>query len=293
MPAEVDATDNQNADNTQRRKDGRHVSSKAMAQIIKNATEKGQRNAIKAHAKQLGYKDAADMNAALQRATQQQAQPVQETPKPAQPVTAQPVAVAPKPQTQERGDMSRKDKDKRNAQPAQNAADVRAIEQFKREKEDLKRKFDTERRRNDFLREQIEATKAEAQLKVTAVQAGISDPDYALHLLHGELAGKTADEIAQFDENVYFKGLKKSRPHLFTASAVAEPVAEVAPERAPREPATTGTGGDGQAQPRTADAQRSAAGAKKFDAMKATPQEIDDYMRQRGITPPNATVAHG
>jgi len=73
----------------------------------------------------------------------------------------------------------------------------------------------TERRLKQAERER-DALAAEHSLKLAATKAGVSDVDYAVVLLKRSLTGKSAEELAAFDEGKFFgEELRKSHPYLF------------------------------------------------------------------------------
>lgn len=80
----------------------------------------------------------------------------------------------------------------------------------------------------------LDALKAEMQLRTLAAQVGIKDIDYAIVLIGREIDGLAPEALEKFDERVFFESLRTKMPLLFGEAVV---------------PASTGTGGGGAPAP--------------------------------------------
>ena len=134
---------------------------------------------------------------------------------------------------------------------------ARELERARKEAEKASR----EKRR---LQEMLDAKEAEFRLKQIAMQTGIRDVDYAVHLLTGAIETKSEDDLKSFNETEYFKNLRSSHPYLFGEVAV---------------PATTGTAGGSSAPaaPAPGTAAQQMAKNAAFDARTAP---ADDFKRR-------------
>lgn len=248
-----------------------------MAQISidrlkKENQEKGRRafeKELETKAKAFGYDSVEDMMKAAEQAKKGGA-------------TAQP----PKPATPARPNGNANGKGgKKNGQP-----DPQQTRRAERREREIQARLDRERRdKLKFARKAEDAERrawaaeADGELRVMAIQEGVKDPDYAITLLTREMNEKRSamdDEtykkyVDEFKEAEFFRGLKKTRPHLFTETVV---------------PATTGTdNGSGGAPPPpgTGKVTQAAATAAQVDVRKMSKQEYDQHIRSKGLTPPS------
>jgi hypothetical protein len=116
----------------------------------------------------------------------------------------------------------------------------------------------------------LEAAQSEADLRLSAVRAGITDPDYALALLRKHIGTIVHDEeaLSALDEREFFTGLKKSAPYLFATQSV---------------PATTGPSGEENPPPAP-----SGGGdpAPPVDVRSMSKIEYAKYLQGKGLTDP-------
>lgn len=140
---------------------------------------------------------------------------------------------------------------------------ARELERARKEAEKASR----EKRR---LQDMLDAKEAEFRLKQIALQTGIRDIDYAVHLLTGAIETKNEEELKSFNETEYFKNLRSSHPYLFGEVAV---------------PATTGTAGGSSAPaaPTPGTAAQTIAKNGTFDARTASADEFKKRLAQLGI----------
>lgn len=125
----------------------------------------------------------------------------------------------------------------------------RELQREREAKERERRRAIKAERERERERQERWAAEAHGELARKAIRIGIKDDDYAITLLTREMKHKRAtlsdDDYKkyenEFDEDVYFEGLKRTHPHLFVEQAV---------------PATTGiTQSQGQAPPPPGSAQ--------------------------------------
>lgn len=140
---------------------------------------------------------------------------------------------------------------------------ARELERARKEAEKASR----EKRR---LQEMLDAKEAEFRLKQIAMQTGIRDVDYAVHLLTGAIETKSEEDLKSFNETEYFKNLRSSHPYLFGEVAV---------------PATTGTAGGSSAPaaPAPGTAAQQMAKNAAFDARTASADDFKRRLAQLGI----------
>ena len=149
------------------------------------------------------------------------------------------------------------------------SAEAEALLSSEKAKETNYRKWKASERRNRELKRQMAAKDAEMQLREVAVQAGVTDVDYAIRLMTRDLNGKSEDELKAFNEKEYFSGLKDTRPYLFSIK---------------EQPATTGnTTDEAPPEPKATEVNTAAAEGGKFDARKASKEEFDSRLRQFGF----------
>jgi hypothetical protein len=224
-----------------------------MAQLKRDEREKGKRAALSAldnEAKELGYANHADMIQKLKAKKARGATPPATTREPEDTDNDTPTTQGSRRSTRAEREIARLQEQRRAANRARAASDRKARE----------------------LERQREADRAEHELKIVAVQAGVKDVDYALSLLQRELANKTDAQLKEFDEEAFFKTeLRKKRPYLYETT---------------EEPVTT--------SPSTADTQAvpkpgtpPVPTGEKKDARSMTKQQFDEYLRAKNLTPPH------
>jgi hypothetical protein len=225
-----------------------------MAQLKRDEREKGKRAALSAldnEAKELGYASHADM---IQKLKAKKAR------------GATPPAAAREPEDTDN------DTAPTNGSRRSSRAD-REIARLQEQRRAANRARAASDRKARELERQREADRAEHELRIVAVQAGVKDVDYALSLLQRELANKTDTQLKEFDEEAFFKiDLRKKRPYLYETT---------------EEPVTT--------SPTTSDKDKTLpkpgtppvpSGDKK-DARSMTKQQFDEYLRTKNLTPPH------
>lgn len=248
-----------------------------MNRMAREQRERGQLSL----AKELGYNSVEEMKAAAARSTRSGAR------------------------TPDRGAPPSRRDDRRPAPPAARTArpaeepesrpaptgkqlSQREIDRIARERAELEEKNrrlgrDKARREKEAreLRRELDAKEAEMELKISAIQIGITDPDYALVLLKRHLSGRPSEELAAFNERSFFAGLRKTHPILFNEATA---------------PANTGTGGSatedrtetkpGAPGPKTNTAPQG-NGAGALDARRMTTEELNKLLQSRGLQNPN------
>lgn len=127
---------------------------------------------------------------------------------------------------------------------------------------------------------QVEATKADAEITVAAINAGLVDTDYGKELLRREIAKLTEDPPEGYVSK-FFEGLKKdpSRAHLFKEVTVpAGPTRERPPEGTTgNAPAATVVAGEA---PRAPVAPKPEGGNKSPDVSKMSKPEFSRHLRE-------------
>ena len=162
--------------------------------------------------------------------------------------------------------------------PPANKHDRRAMERYNRdlerwnkERSELTRKVAQSDKRARLAVRDREALEARMALERVAMQKGIKDVDFAIHLITKDLEGKSEEELKTFDEGKFFEGLRTTRPYLFGETVV---------------PATTGTGGEGAPQtPKPGETTAQTATNGQLDARKMKPEEYAALLKKHGINP--------
>lgn len=151
----------------------------------------------------------------------------------------------------------------------------RKFEASEKARKDAVRKWRAGEKRRRGTQRQLAAKEAEMELREVAIQAGIKDVDYSIRLLTRHLSGKTEDDLAAFDEQSFFTGLREDRPYLFGES--------VMPANTGSTPADSGTE---PAAPGPDQTQQVEAESSQFDARKATPEELSARYKELGMNRP-------
>jgi hypothetical protein len=254
------------------------IPEKAMGRIKREEREKGQLKL----AQELGFEsvDAMKAHFAAQKAAPASTRLAANGARNSKP--------APKP-------SQRREREEDEPPPAQSTAPQiqsrdKVVERLSREKAELaeknariaREKARAEKSAREARRE-LDAKEAEVQLKVTAVQCGIQDVDYALVLLQRHCGGKGAEELRTFDERKFFEGLRATHPLLFgevvrpanTGVNGAEKEPGQKPGNNPPTPRVQTTGGNGPT-----------------DARRLTKEEFQKLMNQRGLQDPNGAPSY-
>jgi hypothetical protein len=168
---------------------------------------------------------------------------------------------------------------------AKPAAAARATAAVADERGKMRKQWRREEKLRRETQRQLDAKEAEMGLREEIYKLGVTDVDYALHLLKQEMrvvsnrataaGGDPVAELGKLDRKAFFDGVRKDRPYLFG-------------ERV--QPATTGTNG---AKPDGSDPKAPPAGqpvvegakAQQFDAKSATPQQVQDRLKALGLNP--------
>lgn len=131
-------------------------------------------------------------------------------------------------------------------------------------------------RRARDLQRKLDEKEAELGLRTAAVRAGVTDVDYAIHLVRKAMATMSEADLAAFDEDTYFSAtLRNKFPHLYaveTEPAHTDPAAPTPPP-APKVPEAP--------PPETS----------QKDMRQVSPQEFAESLRKRGLTPPGLGLA--
>jgi DNA-binding transcriptional MerR regulator len=144
--------------------------------------------------------------------------------------------------------------------------------QLKGQNESLKKKHEKEVKR-------LKNKQFEAQLSAAASKAGIVDTDYAVTLFAREVAKGTGE----VDPDVFFAGLKETKPHLFgatttvAATTTVVPPVVVPPTTAPKESAAPGEETPKPSVPGATPPQKTAD--------DDTPEEFNARLRRSGWQP--------
>ncbi len=163
--------------------------------------------------------------------------------------------------------------------PARNARDAaKAAQETNRlteERSRLRKQWRSEERRRRDLQRMLDAKDAEMGLREEMYGFGVTDVDYGLRLLTRQLEGKTEEEIAAFDREAFFKGVRTEKPYLFGEKVVA---------------ATTGTNGtdaagDSPNAPAPGAASVDVAKGQQFNAREAKPGDVQARLRALGLNP--------
>jgi hypothetical protein len=150
-----------------------------------------------------------------------------------------------------------------------------ALVKLEQENAKLRQKADAEARRatvweskhkKDTTR--LKDRQVEMELRVKAAQAGVQDPDYAIHLF-----AKAASAGATTDPDAFFGGLKGTHVYLFAASPVA------APPRAVDVPVTTAPPESRAPGEETPSPAATGAATPNADTDKMSPQDFARHAR--------------
>lgn len=245
------------------------VPTAAMKRIKDDAAAHGRseyQRELDATAQELGYKDHAAWVEASKAAKAQSSQAA----KPAEPATTQPAATE-KPKTSSATDPESRlaaleQENQRLTQNNQSLLD---------EKKRINREAAKLRRETAALRDELTNSQTEAELKLAAQAAGVTDVEYGVAVYMRAIQGMNEEDLKGMDENKFFSDtMRKSHPHLYKAE-----------ERT----VNTGTKSDTQiTTPATGSGNKSQASDNgKVDAKTMTPQEFQTLLRKRGLTPPS------
>lgn len=147
----------------------------------------------------------------------------------------------------------------------------RQMGRYQKQLGEMSKKARTEERRRKDVQRSKDALEARIALERVAIQKGIKDPEYAIHLYTKHIEGKTDEELAKLDESAFFDGLRTSHAYLFGETTV---------------PATTGTGGNNPpAPPKPGNAAANAAANGQVDAMKMDRKQYEEHLKKRNINP--------
>lgn len=232
----------------------------AMKRIREEERENGKQAALESIAKDAGYASHTEFVSALAKLRNQPA--------------AQPAAQAvPAKQVQEEDDGSltpdqvAKMKDSRREQSRYE----RQLEKTLGERNRYAQSATEWQRKAREAQAQVDAVKAEMQLRTIAASVGVQDIDYAITLFSREVEKLSLEQAEKFDEKAYFEGLRKSKPLLFGETVM---------------PATTGTGaGSAPTPPKPNQVVAQTAMNGRVDARKMSAQDYQAHLRKMGISP--------
>ncbi len=127
------------------------------------------------------------------------------------------------------------------------------------------------------------ASQAESELRSIAAGEGITDLEYAIHLIRQHTNGMDEAKLRAFDERAYFRNLRGKYPYLF--NQVQQPANSGLPEN----PGAARTGssvqmavGEQRANQPPAPAPRQPGG--RVDTSKMSRGEFQEYLRGKGIS---------
>lgn len=241
------------------------IPTRAMAQIKQAEREKGKKLAIQelnARAKALGFNTWEALEAAaIQKPSTAPKSPPAGLPEEAKETPQATQGQQPPKQVQPAQKASQKPSNGRDLQ--------RELARAAEEKRRLNQQRAAEEKRRRALEQQLDATQAENALRLAAVKAGVTDPDYALHLLRNKLQNKSAEELESFDEDEFFsKNLRETHPYLYGVET---------------RPASTS---QSAAPPTPSKATQAPNGSGPIDARKLSREEFDQRLKQLNLTPP-------
>lgn len=228
---------------------------KSVKEKAANRGRRSERLLLNERAKELGYDSVDDLLAAM--ATNKSEPEIEE------------------PESEEEEIMATPKKKPVKRQSTSEDRYKRKFEQSEKARKDAVRKWRAGEKRRRGTQRQLAAKEAEMELREVAIQAGIKDVDYSIRLLTRHLSGKTEDDLASFDEQSFFSGLREDRPYLFGES--------VMPANTGSDPANSG---QDPAAPGPDQTQQVEAESSQFDARKAKPEEIAKRYQELGLRQP-------
>jgi hypothetical protein len=131
------------------------------------------------------------------------------------------------------------------------------------------------------LKDQLNDLKVSTSLERQAIDANVTDVDYAVSLLRRKAKDMSEEEAKAFSPKAYFDELKTSKPWLFKAQ-------EAKPEPK-KEPANTGPAkADKQAKADKVEKEESKD--KDVDVRKMSRKEYQEYLAKNGLRDPRSLV---
>lgn len=243
----------------------------AFKRIKGEAAEKGGQEALSNLAKEHGFDSVEAMQEALKGGGKPQRKP-RATPRKPKPAEPTPAATPPgEGDTPEGAGLATAEeirlmqRDMRLMQKRQ--------EKMSRENAELSKRLEEARSLTARMQGERDSIEAEMHIREVAAQKGIVDLDYAIRLMTREQAGKTEEELKEFNIPEFFDSLRTSRPYLFGERTV---------------PVTTGNGagaGTNGSPPNPAAAAGATAEGGKVDARKLSNQEYQELLKSRGLNP--------
>jgi hypothetical protein len=235
----------------------------AMKRIREEEREHGRASALESLAKDAGFASHADFVQALARMKSQPAA----TPAAATPAAATPPAAVDENDPALTPEQVAKMKDGRR----EAGRYERQIEKMLGERNRFAQSATEWQRKAKEAQGEVDAVRAEMQLRTIAAGVGVQDIDYAITLFSREVEKLTPEQAATFDERAYFEQLRKSKPLLFGETV---------------QPATSGTGAGGAPpSPKPAAVVASNGANARADVRKMNPQEYQAHLRKMGISP--------
>jgi hypothetical protein len=169
------------------------------------------------------------------------------------------------------------------ARPVSDAALLRRCRDLEAKNVDLAKRLARAEKVMRETRKRYDASEAEHELTVSAMRAGVSDPELALELLRRELRGQSPEQLERFNHEAWFAAQKAKRPHMFNAGAA--PVAEAVDET-PVDTSEQAPSADTPA-PKVPDARASGSGS---DARKLDRDAYTKRLAELGIASPESGV---
>jgi uncharacterized protein YoxC len=232
---------------------GKVLSNQAIANLRKEAQERGRRAARQAldrDAKAAGFRDHNDMVEKAKLARRGK--------------SAEAPATSPKVEAKAQADVEAL----RGEVSSLKEANKRLLQRCARLTKDAKRAI---RARRD--------TMAEMELRVAATRHGVKDVDYAVHMLQRKLSSASQDELKAFNEDSYFgKELRRTHAHLYQATSTAATTTPAVKESA--------------SEPKPADTAKAAAdAAAPKDARNMPEAEYRELLKKAGLRHPADSIA--
>ena len=147
------------------------------------------------------------------------------------------------------------------------------------EKKRLNRARAHEERRRRVIEAEKERLQAETDLRIAATRAGIQDVEYAMHLLKKDIASKSVEELADFDEAKFFgEHLREKAPYIYKTETQ---LASTSPGPGQQSKSDGGAPLPGRS------AAPSNGSSNEVDANKMSREDYHQLLRKRGLTDPS------
>lgn len=152
------------------------------------------------------------------------------------------------------------------------------LAQAQEERRKANRRAANAEKRTKVLERTMHARDAESHLRLLAMQAGVSDVDYAIVLLKRLTHAMPPDALTTFDENKFFSDvLRKSHPYLY---GIEERVAHTTPAGSQ----------DAPAAPSASRVSKESTSSMSKDAREMTPDEFNKRLKELGLEDPSTGI---